>query len=148
MPVPASPAVAERDNARAAFVMHLDAPWGGGKTTFANFVARVMNPYGFEHGPESFLRVRYGDPKTKNLGAVFLQDPPSDGANPGVGDTLPDDARRPWIIVPFNAWQVEHVSPPWWVFYQTIRKRCFASVLRDGTAPVDPKAATPPSKPP
>jgi hypothetical protein len=24
-----------------AFVMHLDAPWGGGKTTFANFVASV-----------------------------------------------------------------------------------------------------------
>jgi len=146
MPVPASAAVAERDNARAAFVMHLDAPWGGGKTTFANFVARVMNPYGFEHGPESFLRVRYGDPKEKNLSAIFLQDPPSDGANPGPADK-PEEARRPWIIVPFNAWQVEHVSPPWWVFYQTIRKRCFATVLGEGTAPVNPKDTKPPSKP-
>jgi KAP family P-loop domain len=147
-PIPQSAAMAERDNTRAAFVMHLDAPWGGGKTTIANFVARVMNPYGFEHGPESFLRVRYGDPRTENLSAIFLQDPPSDGANPDTEDDQPEDARRPWIIVPFNAWQVEHVSPPWWVFYQTIRKRCFASVLREGTAPVDPKAGKPPPKPP
>jgi hypothetical protein len=30
--------------------------------------------------------------------------------------------RRPWHVVQFNAWQHEHVSPPWWVFYETIRK--------------------------
>src|SRR5262249_49179442 len=29
---------------QAGFVVHLDAPWGGGKTTFANYVGRILNP--------------------------------------------------------------------------------------------------------
>jgi hypothetical protein len=135
-----------RDNTRAAFVVHLDAPWGGGKTTFANFVARVMNPYGFEHGRDSFLRQRYGDLRKKNIGAVFLEEPPSDGNDPRPTTDWPAAARRPWIIVQFNAWQVEHVSPPWWVFYQAIRKRCVASILCEGNAPVDLKAKLPQAK--
>jgi hypothetical protein len=135
-----------RDDTRAAFVIHLDAPWGGGKTTFANFLARVMNPYGYDQGDASFLRQRYGDAKTKNLGAIFLRDPPSESGSPDPND-WPEDARRPWIIVPFNAWQVEHVSPPWWVFYQAIRKGCFASIFYEGSRAVDPNAAEPPRKP-
>jgi hypothetical protein len=101
-----------RDNTRGSFVLHLDAPWGGGKTTFANFLARVLNPDGFERDEKSFLQRRYG---RVNISTIFLQDPPSvDGASLSVA--WPKDARRPWIIVPFNAWQVEHCTPPWWVF--------------------------------
>jgi KAP family P-loop domain len=122
-----------RKNTRAGFVLHLDAPWGGGKTTFANFLARVLNPTGYTHGTNSFLKKRYGD---ADLSTVFLSDPlPKDGSSTGDGRDWPDEARRPWIVVPFNAWQAQHVTPPWWVFYQTIRKRCFESVVHEGWAP-------------
>jgi KAP-like P-loop domain-containing protein len=122
-----------RKNTRAGFVLHLDAPWGGGKTTFANFLARVLNPTGYVHGKNSFLKKRYGD---ADLASVFLSDPlPKDGSGTGDGRDWPDEARRPWIVVPFNAWQAQHVTPPWWVFYQTIRKRCFESVVHEGWAP-------------
>ncbi|WP_346898701.1 P-loop NTPase fold protein [uncultured Roseibium sp.] len=122
-----------RQKTRAGFVLHLDAPWGGGKTTFANFLARVLNPTGFRHGQDSFLKKRYGE---ADLSTIFLSDPVT-GTRTGTGDgrDWPEDARRPWIIVPFNAWQFEHVKPPWWVFYQTIRRRCFASVLQEGIEP-------------
>ncbi len=132
-----------RDNTRAAFVLHLDAPWGGGKTTFANFLTRVLCPTGYDHVDGSFLHRRYG---SVNLSSIFLQDPVDDEA-PGEGTNWPDDARRPWIVVPFNAWQTEHVTPPWWVFYQTIRKRCFASAVCEGTEPIDLSATSPPEKP-
>jgi hypothetical protein len=125
----------DRDTARAAFVMHLDAPWGGGKTTFANFVAQVLNPGGREQAEWSFLHQRYGD---INLGAIFLEDPPSlDAPVTAGGLSWPDDARRPWVTIRFNAWQMEHVSPPWWVFYQTIRKHCFSAILLEGRQPIE-----------
>jgi hypothetical protein len=145
-----------RDNTRAAFVMHLDAPWGGGKTTFANFLARVMNPYGFEQSGESFLNRRYGNIQKRNVGAIFLEEPqplkkPGEPQAPPQNEKpapeWPPGATRPWIIVSFNAWQVEHCSPPWWVFYQAIRKRCFSSILCEGNAAVDLKDPNPPVKP-
>jgi hypothetical protein len=134
----------DRDYGRAAFVVHIDAPWGGGKTTFANFLARVMNPYGFEQGAASFLRQRYGD---ANISSIFLHDPPLANVNSGSGSEWPEEARRPWIVVQFNAWQVEHCEPPWWVFYQTIREHCFAVVRREGTPTVDTQAVRPSIKP-
>jgi len=137
-----------RQNTRAGFVLHLDAPWGGGKTTFANFLARVLNPTGYRHSTSSFLKKRYGD---ADISTVFLSDPlPGDGSG-GTGDgrDWPEGARRPWIVVPFNAWQAQHVSPPWWVFYQTIRKRCFESVIYEGWAsgPINGKPAGKPNWP-
>jgi hypothetical protein len=133
-------------SSRAAFVLHLDAPWGGGKTTFANFLSRVLNPGGYEQEDASFLRQRYG---AIGIETIFLADPPSNppSADWPTDDTIdwPEDARRPWIIVPFNAWQAEHVSPPWWVFYQTIRDGCLDTVFREGTSPARPRET---SKPP
>jgi hypothetical protein len=127
------------DDTKAAFVVHLDAPWGGGKTTFANFVARVLNPYGFGPSGAAFLRERYGEGP---LGTVFLADPNTAGI--AEARSWPDDARRPWIVVPFNAWETEHVSPPWWVFYQTIRKRCFQAVIQRGNEPAEAGVGSPP----
>jgi KAP family P-loop domain len=132
------------DYGRAAFVVHLDAPWGGGKTTFANFLARVMNPYGFETSGTSFLRERYGD---ANIGLIFLQDPPLDASKAAQLIVWPEEGRRPWVVVQFNAWRVEHCEPPWWVFYQTIREQCLTAVRREGITPVDPRALEAPKKP-
>jgi hypothetical protein len=134
----------QQDYGRAGFVVHLDAPWGGGKTTFANFLARVMNPYGFEASGTSFLHQRYGD---ANIGSIFLQDPPLNASTTLDLLDWPEESRRPWVVVQFNAWRVEHCEPPWWVFYQTIREQCLSAVRRDGITPVDPRALEAPKKP-
>jgi hypothetical protein len=81
----------------SGFVIHVDAPWGGGKTSFTNFLTRILNPYR-ERGP---LPTWHGK---------LLEDEKN----------WPERNRRPWHIVHFNAWQHQHVKPPWWVFYQTI----------------------------
>lgn len=123
------PAPAGGEDERAAFVVHLDAPWGGGKTTFANYLARVLNPLPDGRAPAAFLRERYGK---ADLGGIFLDDPPADDEATALMAELPAAARRPWIVVPFNAWQAEHCAPPWWVFYQAIRKHCFRAIRREG----------------
>ncbi len=89
-----------------SFVVHIDAPWGGGKTTFANYVIRILNPYRVAGKPPDWLA---GLPLDRTR-------------------FWPPEFRRPWHIVSFNAWQHQHVDPPWWCFYQAIRRQCFHSV--------------------
>jgi len=97
------------ENARpldAGFVIHVDAPWGGGKTTFAGFVGRILNASERPgEWPEWLSRLPLADPRS-----------------------WPEKYRRPWHVVQFNAWQHQHVSPPWWVFYQAIRKQVMDSI--------------------
>lgn len=142
--VPGGEKVDAGGDERSAFVLHLDAPWGGGKTSFANFLARVLNP--FPHGAGAvahFLHERAGSA----VGTIFIDDPPPRGREGGVAAQWPEDARRPWIVVPFNAWQAEHCTPPWWTFYQAIRKGCFAAVWAEGRAASRPAQASPPPRP-
>ena len=117
----------------SSFVVHIDAPWGGGKTSFANFIGRVLNPVPRGRSPAAFLSDRYPG---KNLRSIFLDDPPATSADTARLLALSEDARRPWILVDFNAWQNEHCKPPWWVFYQEIRRQCFAAIGSEGTHPV------------
>lgn len=89
-----------------SFVVHIDAPWGGGKTTFANYLIRILNPYCVSGKPPE-----------------WLADLPFHHKR-----SWPQEFRRPWHIVSFNAWQHQHMDPPWWCFYQAIRRQCFHSV--------------------
>lgn len=135
----AAPAAAAQS--RAAFVVHLDAPWGGGKTSFANFLARVLNPCPPGRPAAAFLGEHFPG---ADLGGIFLDDPPPDAAAAEALAMLPADARRPWITVTFNAWQAEHCAPPWWVFYQAIRTDCFKAIRTEGDGawvPRPPSAA-------
>ena len=94
-------------------MLHIDSPWGGGKTTFANFIARILNPNGFEGEP--------GDAETRH--SLFR--------NLRLDDEeyWPRDfAERRWITVTFNAWQNQHVSPPWWNFSESIRIQCLKAL--------------------
>ncbi|UCI28475.1 P-loop NTPase fold protein [Mesorhizobium sp. B2-8-5] len=101
------------------FVVHIDAPWGGGKTCFANFLIRLLNPYKVAGSPPDWmLGLPLGDP-------TFW----------------PESYRRPWHIVTFNAWQHQHVLPPWWVFYQAIRKQTTDAIFAE-RALVEPASAT------
>jgi KAP family P-loop domain len=109
----------ERTTFDSGFVVHIDAPWGGGKTTFANYLARILNPYCTPGSPPDWL------------------------ANLPLHDTRfwPERFRRPWHVVTFNAWQHQHVDPPWWCFYQSIRRQCFDAVRIETSAviPASPR---------
>lgn len=99
----------------AAFILHIDAPWGGGKTTFANFLARILNPHG--HGLDPAEADQSED--------ALLKDLPLDDAR-----YWPEEfKKRRWYVVNFNAWQHEHVAPPWWNFYEAIRRQCARAIL-------------------
>lgn len=95
---------------RPAFTLHIDAPWGGGKTTFANYVSRFLNPDTYELKPATLKSVE---------GSIFYEIDMDDPEN------WPIEFRdRKWITVPFNAWRHQHVSPPWWDLYEVIREEC------------------------
>jgi len=94
------------DSSNKSFVVHIDAPWGGGKTSFANYLVRILNPY-----------------RDRDDSPAWLQSLPLHDKN-----AWPDDFRRPWHVVTFNAWQHQHIDPPWWCFYQAIRRQSFRSV--------------------
>ncbi|MDV7340226.1 P-loop NTPase fold protein [Terasakiella sp. A23] len=129
-----------------SFVAHIDAPWGGGKTTFANMIASVLslNPQAQagttkKTGPK-FLHERY--PDRDDLSGLFISAAHEtnnlktlDGEN-----KWHEKARQPWIVVPFNAWLHQHVEPPWWCFYQNIRKACFKAIKKEGTPHVIQKS--------
>ena len=103
------------------FVVHIDAPWGGGKTTFANHLSRILNPY------------RVPGPLPDWLAALPLDDT----------RFWPKGFRRPWHVVTYNAWRHQHVDPPWWVFYQAIRRQCFRAVRNEKIAAKEGKLPRP-----
>lgn len=97
------------DPMNPGFVIHIDAPWGGGKTTFASFLTQILNPYRHAGSLPAWM---------KNL--------PMDDAT-----YWPNAYRRPWHVVNFNAWRHQHVKPPWWVFYEAIRRQCKDAMVRE-----------------
>jgi hypothetical protein len=122
------------------FLAHIDSPWGGGKTSFANLIARSLNPNLDGRTPE-FLKRLY--PDRQDMSGVFIQKTllPGQLRDGATGNyKWARQARHPWIIVPFNAWLNQHVDPPWWSFYQTIRKTCFAAIGREGVPTVEQDA--------
>lgn len=118
---------AGEDRDAAAFVMHIDAPWGGGKTTFANFLRSILT----EADDEEKRAVLAAE-----LGARVATEDWPEARGPAPGGRWPhrvalalllarDDGpvRAPWIAATFNAWQNEHVLPSWWNFYLSIRSQ-------------------------
>jgi hypothetical protein len=91
---------------KTGFVVHVDAPWGGGKTSFANYLSTILNPYRTPGKlPEWFDALEMHDERI-----------------------WPERFRRPWMIVHFNAWQHQQVDPPWWSFSEAIRQQCLKAV--------------------
>jgi len=120
------------------FVAHIDSPWGGGKTTFANFVMHTLNP-GLRTKIPDFLKRLY--PDRDDMSGLFISSAHEKGR---LMDTSghyrwEQQTRRPWIVVPFNAWLHQHVNPPWWCFYQEIRKTCLRAVRCEGLPTVAQK---------
>jgi hypothetical protein len=108
------------------FIVHVDSPWGGGKTTFANFVARTLNPVGETLDEDHFLwsvvgstRAAEGQPAARRLDEVFFINP---GASEEKRDRWPKRAHKPWIITRYNAWREQNAQPPWWHIFLTLQR--------------------------
>lgn len=119
------------------FIAHVDSPWGGGKSTFANFVARVLDPRRERLTPNHFLRSSLAPTKsdaelaTEPLGEVFV--PPyartgTAGAEKWAG------ARRPWIVARYNAWRDQFVQPPWWQIFLTLHAAVAGELRHDAVS--------------
>ncbi|WP_350333349.1 P-loop NTPase fold protein [Coralliovum pocilloporae] len=111
------------DQDENGFVAHIDSPWGGGKSTFANHLCRILSPgrYGLDPFADKQETERE---RAKRLG--FLAD--LDLANE---ERWPENYRRPWFIAHYNIWRHETVDPPWWNFYEVIRKQVFTAVRHE-----------------
>jgi hypothetical protein len=117
----------ERSAGPDTFVVHIGAPWGGGKTSFANFVARALNPHGETLNGRHFLRsvapagASPEELQKFNLDEIFFLRPDTDLARTEAErKRWPKEARKPWIAAYYNAWRDQYVQPPWWHIFQTI----------------------------
>lgn len=109
---------------QTSYILHIDAPWGGGKTTFANYVSSLLNPRLHDK--------RFFDPNREKQDLVEMFDEKTQGET--ILSRFFEVLRRPdprgrnlwsenaWIPVWFNAWEHQHVQPPWWDFRHTIRR--------------------------
>jgi KAP family P-loop domain len=105
------------------FIVHIDSPWGGGKTTFANFVARVLDPRRERLSERHFLRsvarpfATSDELAETTLQQIFFLDPNADEKE---RERWPEPARQHWIIARYNAWRDHYVQPPWWHVFLTV----------------------------
>jgi hypothetical protein len=118
----------------ATFIVHIDSPWGGGKTSFANFIARVLNPVDEQLAAGHFLDFLAGEnPKAADRARVqadlhraFIADRDLDASA-----RWPRRARRPWIVARYNAWRDQHVQPPWWQIFGTLTRSVGQALAAD-----------------
>jgi hypothetical protein len=71
-----------------SFTLHLHGPWGSGKTTLLNLLQESL--------------------KSVNGRGDGAQEPKGPGVNAGASQ------RPEWVVVSFNAWQHQHLTPVWW----------------------------------
>lgn len=114
---------ADEGRVNAAFIMHIDAPWGGGKTTFANFVRSILTEADDESKRAALAEALGARVATESWPAVHV--PGRIGCPPHGAARLLRIAsdRAPWLAATFNAWQNEHVLPSWWNFYLSVRSQ-------------------------
>lgn len=121
-----------------AFIAHIDSPWGGGKTTFANFVARVLDPRDERLSERHFLRSSLA-PTTS--GPALASQSLTDVFVPDFARRDPaawKEARRPWIVANYNAWRDQYVLPPWWHLFQKIEAQVSLELRNDAKLAFSP----------
>lgn len=100
-----------------AYSIHLYGPWGSGKSTLLNFLEKELE--------SSENRKRYVD------GPAADEQP---GAKAPEKQSKAED--QGWLVVPFNAWQHQHIQPPWWalmdrVFQESKKELRFRHLLSE-----------------
>jgi hypothetical protein len=150
----------------SGFVVHIDSPWGGGKTTFANLVTCILNPgkrtivnhrankepsrkvdqpqqrSAEKSQPENLDFMERLYPGKQDRSGLFISATQEENllAKDGEKTRWPLDARRPWVVVSFNGWLHQHIEPPWRCFYQKIRAACFKTIKSEGLSSVHQNA--------
>lgn len=79
-----------------AYSVHIFGPWGAGKSTLINFLRKE-------------LRNRSTDPTQKH--------PKTRTRKNAKSDLKPTNE---WLVVEFNAWQNQHLQPPWWTLMERV----------------------------
>jgi hypothetical protein len=90
---------------RSSFVLHVHGPWGSGKTSLLKFLRRELQPPREPEEKRSLLESlvrRFRPPREEDYG---------------------EDERMRWVVVEFNAWQHQRISPPWWSLLDTVYTR-------------------------
>lgn len=87
----------------SSFLLHIHAPWGAGKSSFLNFLARdlrnrrsVSPKGGVAQRLSSLIRLRR--PEQPSLSQ--------------------------WVVVEFSAWQHQRLVPPWWWLLAEVQRSC------------------------
>lgn len=86
--------------AGASFLVHIDGPWGAGKSSLLNFLREDMK-----------------DPSPSEDEAR-----PEDPDEPKESEAAETTLGRAWLVVDFNAWQASRIGPPWWALLMTLRR--------------------------
>ncbi|MFC5365783.1 KAP family P-loop NTPase fold protein [Salinirubrum litoreum] len=86
-----------------AYSVHLDGPWGAGKSTLLHFL------------DDHLTAPRTADDDRETAGGT-------DDATPAESDgaPTPTELGDEWVVVHFNAWQHQHLRPPWWALLDRI----------------------------
>lgn len=121
-----------------AYAIHLSGDWGVGKTSILNFLkdelegSPATQPPGSEtEGDQSVTTdARWKgvlEQAWKGLRSMW----PSGGATGREQARDGDDAQ--WTVIRFNAWQNQHIDPPWWALvdqvYQESRPKLRPTVI-------------------
>jgi hypothetical protein len=91
-----------RSGARSSFILHLHGPWGAGKTSLLNLLRDELQP---------------------RLGAshqIAAAGPPQ--------EPVRSDVMSRWIVVSFNAWQLQRLDPPWWPLLDAVYRQSRAQL--------------------
>lgn len=87
-------------SSQKAYSIHLYGPWGSGKSTLLNFLKAELE------------RTSTND---------YQQDQQSNSLPHRTNrDENPSSSAESWQVVQFNAWQHQHVQPPWWALMDNV----------------------------
>ena len=91
-----------------SFMVHIHAPWGAGKSSLLNFLASDLRNRRESQTRQGWRRIRdllqRGRPKDPQLSQ--------------------------WIVVEFNAWEHQRLTPPWWWLLAAVQRSCHRELWR------------------
>lgn len=107
-----------------SFFVHIDSPWGGGKSTFFNLIKKEFEKQDrAETGLPDETQRHVANPRPLTLARIktlLTRRPHSENQNPMHSSSH-------YLIVEVNAWREQRVGLPWWTLHNALR----IAVLRE-----------------